>query len=1666
MSDNAPTGSSRKKTLGILPPPPRMTASSASTTTGTSTSQQRPTPQAHSIFQNIPKLESAPTSGNFDDFASAATQAASEQLQAAMGMLGAQFPPSPRTTNVPVESIQTSPKSSHTLPPPPTRTLPPPPPPTSGGLHPTIAPLPPPPIPNAARSLPRPPPPPPPPPPFPVTTKSVPPQQAIPPPKTGPPQPSTSNDPVPPPFLPQMQFRSKKLHVTASRQEHLTVLVVASESAHRMAWKNGLRLSDLLGGLYRSATSSSTPPTPPLAPFRSVTRSLTISWPEVRVRFVEEEQLSPVSDETAADSLQRAAALQEQDGNLPQELALLEDQIDNLLGSNTPTDQFPDGPAAMAARRERHAQVVEDAFQLTSPLNIPWLVRYRLAADDCTDHLEHEQFACPAVILAVCTTAETSPVIETLRSLHHLLPVHFRNGQFDPQSARHEVLVLHDALHGHKGLDEEALRNHLVSAFGPASQVVRMNSLAPETAAVLADEEESDLWGGGGKLGSCLTVSDRARMRKFLTQMVATAVLPSMERRIADLNAIVSDRKKGVKNVLKSFWGGRKKEEEEGAPAAVTKGDVQYRFDSIETQVRLLADSLFLMKDYEAAYSMYRLIKDDFKQDKSWIHYASVHEMMALSLYMFDPFGRSKEVFASVETALLSYSRAFEDAPQWGEKPGRTKEAPAATRLGTRLCLVLVSTRNVCSGRNLEVADLLAAASSNETSLGAAVLLEQSAANYFKAELYRKYSFHMLMSGHMFRGAQHEHHAFRCFASALHIYRNEHWDDLHNHVLSALAMQLFSMSRMAISLQLFAKLVGSLNGSRVSVTAQQKYIKNLLDICKDHAKKALVGADRMASPPNLIGAARDAFRKDRIDRIVQVVRFTKSATRILELPNMKLPLINDSSVRVFTSEESAHYGYQNLSGFGETHSGSPEVWEDLMISMISELKAESNEPGEEIIVGKTLAKVEDPAIRKVIALVEKEKNRRNLEEKAKRLGKSVESAPIRALEEPITVEFELRNPLSIEIEVSDIQLVAKMSSAETGQVCTNEDAIQIRPLAETRDKREWTFQNSKVVFEVSDFCRLSAEKSSQKDCWRSAEDNDPFFVVTKQSLKLAPDSVQTIATSICPLLPGQLEIVGVRSRLLDSVWVYHPFDIKGPLLQNTRSNRVNRVRGESFLLKSSVQKAMPSLAVDLVPCNSETADGDSPVIDSEHRKWRLHVSNSGTAPASNLTLKLSEPWIRILSPGSDAWDQSRPVSSTIGPTGTLMSVPLSGPGVKEVNTIYPGETALVDIDLRPFRPGKQDFYMLFRYELAGASPITAADHRWLKKMFTVPIYPSLNITASLSPSFSESGDFMLFVEVDNLRTDRPDKLDLTLDNVALISRNYNITSVPGLEMTSKKLFTVGWQEKSSYQFRVQPSFARTSELMSTQCCQSAAESSREVQEAIDGSSAPAAFVCLEHAHGSYTDAVAMHHRALARAINSQGEEGAPRSISSIRRSNAGDGESTVDPVPTDDVPPTSGRTWPFEEKEKVQLVCSWTDPASSIKGFHILRDIAVCTDTEANNIPIVVTAKYPSTVVNDFGVGPASIPVEVTLRNNRRYDPVQFEFSLQLSERFGFVGPEKYTAELDGGEECSIHLQAVLPSAGVYDLQRVQVMVGSNYNTPSPVRQQWIVTARAFMHEV
>lgn len=180
------------------------------------------------------------------------------------------------------------------------------------------------------------------------------------------------------------------------------------------------------------------------------------------------------------------------------------------------------------------------------------------------------------------------------------------------------------------------------------------------------------------------------------------------------------------------------------------------------------------------------------------------------------------------------------------------------------------------------------------------------------------------------------------------------------------------------------------------------------------------------------------------------------------------------------------------------------------------------------------------------------------------------------------------------------------------------------------------------------------------------------------------------------------------------------------------------------MLRSQVGQKMPFLKVSVEP------EGNlyGTVLQGQTSCWKLKLSNFGYAPASNIMLKTNAPWLNISSKDK-IQSEDDPTSFCIGPSGTLMRVPLSGkPG--RLGVLHPGETAEVPIVVRTSGGGRQEFYMLFRYELWSEHNVEmnlAPLHRWTREILSIPVYPSITMSASLMPSYSNKQEHILSIEV-------------------------------------------------------------------------------------------------------------------------------------------------------------------------------------------------------------------------------------------------------------------------------------------------------------------------------
>ena len=1165
--------------------------------------------------------------------------------------------------------------------------------------------------------------------------------------------------------------------------------------------------------------------------------------------------------------------------------------------SDTNGDDNNDNDSFPIQQEEILKECADAAISLTSRPNTPWLLRFRHTLDCTTDGIGHEMFRNPSVVILAASTSEAYiNCFAELANVHHL-PRPYHDGRYDPNGVRREFLLLHDVRGGPKDFDEARALQRMRDRFGPGCcQVLRVNSLSSEPVAVSDGYNsvgETDEWEGAGPAtpfvanalskdygpnaayaenapirGACLSPIDKRAIRRYVANMVATGLVPAVERRIANLNTTVTNAKKGVKNVIKSFW--RKPKESVSSALSDASGNrndgnlsnklapsetAKYRYDSIESQTRLLADTLFLMRDYEAALGIYRLVKDDYKHDKAHLYYASVQEMIVLCMFMIDPSKYSYDVQHSIETALYSYSCAADEEKDDVNPGVRPSKAPYATRLATRLCLALSSARTICEGKHMEMADLLASASSHETPLGAAVLLERSSSHYYQAGMIRKYAFHMLMAGHMFRSAGQERHAFRCFAASLYVYHGERWGELRSHLHSALAAQLFGMSRYALAMQIYAKLIGSAAGGRVSVRSQEKFLNHIVDICRDQKAEALIAVDRMGYNPS-----NGQSNLTRLNSNVQQI----------EISNVGFPNVEDSSVRIYADNSdnaSVLLGRADslaANASGSSGTGDESVWQEMMICAESELRASSVssriDANEEESNKPISAQSDNDVIDRIISEIDKEEREAEYRERQKRKG-NARTVEVRATSEPIAVSFTLTNPLGLDIELTEMQLVASLSCSQSGLLHSNESTTSDAQY-DTSNSKVWKFHGSDKEYKSPDFMHQHSIDSDASKAAPVDKSANPYFVVTKSTVKMTPSSSTLASLKICPLSMGDFNIIGVRFKLLGEVWIYHRFDLPGPLLQDTQLNRSKRIRGESMLLKSKIEEEMPSLKVTITPSNKN----QSTVLQGQTSSWILKLSNFGSAPASNIMLKTNAPWLNINDDMGEEEDENSSTSHCVGPSGTLLKVPFKK-GTGKSGILQPGETIEVPVYIRTSGGGRQDFYILSRYELwneDSQANLASPRHRWARKVLSVPVYPSITMSASLMPSYANNGEHILSVELMNYRSDRDAGLDINFDNICVISRHFEVKQLQGqlisdgvsnclLPLDDKpSALEVGWQERVTLHYLVAPVAKTDGSCNISMLSFSKNDESSSFPNASRGDATLTDFICRERAHDVFS----------------------------------------------------------------------------------------------------------------------------------------------------------------------------------------------------------------------
>ncbi|CAH0519161.1 unnamed protein product [Peronospora belbahrii] len=748
------------------------------------------------------------------------------------------------------------------------------------------------------------------------------------------------------------------------------VLTCSTFEAERIALKNNLSVADLLNGFARLDDADT--------PLRSVTHPIQLAC--FNFRFVAANQFHIISMNESTkdlnDSINRYPPQQA-------DTAILSVKLD--IPRVTAIDDVP--------TYLRNIGAETDAEGNKDPM--PWYQSFKHTLMDTFRCEEYSLLCHPVAMVVVVSSTDPNPrhSFEELIAPRNL-PEPFQQELYDATLVPKFYVVVHDVMETEgTAIDPDAILTSMnISAVN--GTVLRINSLTVENAPVpspfatlwtenpyvrppLFSHELETYPQVNNGVGTLLSNDDVAQMKTFVRSFGLRFLLSSLEGRIFQLNEVVSAMKKGVKNVFKSWL---RKPKESRSSNVFASGSVVYKCSSIESQTRLLADTAFLARDYELALQMYRLVRDDFKSDKSVYHCANVNEMIAICLLLTK--GSPMQITNALDSANAIYAKT---------------PSPLTQRLAIRTAVIAGEIYHTLSKSGLitdymdNASTALIRGSTMEQGICAAVLMERAALCNLRARLpkFRKYGFRMVMAGHVYDSLGHEQHSARCYSLARAIYDCSGWFLVEDHINFMLAQQANKLDDRMASINIFLKLIGT---GRNSARQQEAMLYDFGLIVKD-----FLATEPTDARPSSFGRNGTVF-----------IKRGDGSNKKLLVRDLCMPELDDKSAVVFASS--------NAFGINRSIDGNyfdAETWQEL-----EDILNKQNRLHQYVTSGNsneakswfTPAHVYAGYRGKKHATIEKPENY--------------------VLGERIFVEFVMKNALSCAVDVENIHLYGKFEAAD------------------------------------------------------------------------------------------------------------------------------------------------------------------------------------------------------------------------------------------------------------------------------------------------------------------------------------------------------------------------------------------------------------------------------------------------------------------------------------------------------------------------------------------------------------------------------------------------------------------------------------------------------------
>ena len=1164
----------------------------------------------------------------------------------------------------------------------------------------------------------------------------------------------------------------------------------------------------------------------------------------------------------------------------------------------------------------------------------------------------------------------------------------------------------------------------------------------------------------GGDGAPTLCAEDRASLTSFLTTLVRSSVLPSLERVITVLSANVSDRRKGLRNVIKSFW--RKDNTDRGGDSTI-----RYRHDSLESCTSMLAWALMQGRDYGGAMANALLAKvgrasplpflfgaladsfltssfilawlgtnnvlpcpppsskSDYNSDSMWCHKASSLEIVLWSQYAIkrglkEPHGND---FVKVLSNLTDcYLRGYEISQDEGklgkEKVMRKKDVSVRVRCATRVVLQAVCTwGGVCplDGMSLEnlkgLERVIQTVARRESPIIAGYLHSVSSSVHKRVGLHRKASFMDMVAGFWLGGDL-------GLKSELEGWKGDGWRGAAEVAVCGVYPSSSSSSTSSSS----SALPPSAFRAQQEEGAEEGW--------------SHITCRRMTCLA-LTTYADKAFDR-RLPLAVYITLLRCHSSRLSS--DQQRGAI--ARIKELCQEASVRHIRRGFLHVKEVKFGGKEVLiqedggdDDFMIGR-SRLRIGSG--AERKKEGDRIKELNKDFVEEVGEVGEIYEGCNNLEEaysiffsrlKANSFGirsKSGVSFHIReqATGEIVAVCMKLSNNCSADIKIEGVEIVAKLKgegveycnssvSRKDGEKDAN-DANESK-IATDAQGQEYTFEN--VQFTAPTFGRVVDTDGSMLQ--------EPHFVTSKISLVLKSKSTNMFNLHLTPLKTGHLTVLGYRYRLAESpgTWIYQEFDVPTLPLNDSRHNRATRARQASTENQFQITTNMPSLTITLhnLP---ET------LILGQVAKCNLTIANHGQATANDVYLKCSHPWVYVPSRdlSQDFWGWTSPVPNAVGISGTVTKLP--------VDAIRPSASTSIPIYVYAGLAGSHDLSFLVRFSASTTS-------KFRSSIYTtrMNVLAGVHLNTTVSPSFTCNTDFVTSVEIGN-----SGGAEILIENFVCSSPHFKMKDVydPNLKVGG---LTVPFQQQGIAHLLLETVHEPYEVLTTTS---SANGTGADADCGGDHSLYPyLAFFCLLSSSREY------RRRRLDYQRNLENEENVPKSIQEIRRaanaakSRSRTSSSSIQGAPT---PPTSLASTCSPELCKADIIVAWKSHATSASGC-CFDSVEVRGSTFKSRCPFVITAVYEKIVpFHESGVEKDFV---VSVRNRLfSDDPIPFHFDVGSPDGVEISGPQCFKGVLRGGEERKIALRVLYLKRGVFNLQSVRLLVGE---IPFLFSFQWVV---------